>query len=51
MDESDGQRVKLHYEDSVLLASSLTEPINLEGQLVAIGGHEELLKTSCISVI
>ncbi|XP_026230322.1 rho guanine nucleotide exchange factor 18a [Anabas testudineus] len=30
MDDSDGLRVKLHHEDSLLLVPSLAEPINLE---------------------
>ena len=34
MDEVDALRLKLHAEDSVSLAPSLAEPINLEGQLV-----------------
>lgn len=34
MDEPDALRLKLHAEDSVSLAPSLAEPINLEGQLV-----------------
>lgn len=38
MDEIDGLRLKPSSEDSVSLASSLAEPINLEGQLVTVGG-------------
>lgn len=38
MDEVEGLRLKLSSEDSVSLASSLAEPINLEGQLVTVSG-------------
>lgn len=36
MDEVEGLRLKLSPEDSVSLAPSLAEPINLEGQLVTV---------------
>lgn len=36
MDEVEGLRLKPSSEDTVSLASSLAEPINLEGQLVII---------------
>lgn len=32
MDEVEGPRLRQSSEDSVLLASSLAEPVNLEGQ-------------------
>lgn len=36
MDDVDGLRLKLSSEDAVSLSSSLAEPINLEGQMVAV---------------
>lgn len=46
MDEQEGQRVKLFTDDSALLASSLAEPINLEGQLEMKGDSAEWI--TCI---
>lgn len=50
MDELDSLRGKLFAEDSVLLASFVTEPINLEGQSVTPRGDEDLLKAHCTSI-
>lgn len=44
MDEIEGLRLKPYPEDSVSLASSVSEPINLEGQSVTVCWNEELLK-------
>lgn len=50
MDELDGLQLKLYAEDSVSLASSVAEPINLEGQPVTVSWNEELLKAPCAFV-